>query len=246
MLRVVICAGKRAEGYRLRDLIDSYAASKGIANIEVLVLNSREEFGALLAKLRPNFFNLAICRMDGRCSDMTRAEISEATAGMHALAPQTQFVFMSSDEENALCAYSAGGQFIQLPLQQEDFERVVGKSLLDTQRAQRHMFAVKSGKTVVNLNLDEVTFVEAGKKGPIIHLPGNTVLVSRTTLQALHSLLYEASPAFMKVGGSFIVNLENMRSTSDSSAVFCDGETIILPIRLRKSVSEALLDYRLR
>lgn len=246
MVRIVICAGKRSEGLRLRDVIESYAASRGISHVDVLVMRSREEFASVLSLLRPDFFNLAICHMDGRCAEMSLEEISETASGVRAIAPQTRFVFMSSDEQNASCAFKAGGQFLQLPLVQQEFERVVGGSIEETRRAQRKMFAVKSGKTVVNVNLDDVSFVEAGKKGPVIHLPEQTVLVTRTTLQALYERLEQASSSFMKVGGSFIVNLENMRSAGESSAIFGDGETIILPTRLRKPVRDALRAYCMR
>ena len=246
MVRIVICAGQKTAGLRLREAIDAYAASRGVANLSCLVISSRDEFSALLTRLRPDYFNIAICNMDRSCSDMGTAEVSETAARMHELAPQTRFVFISADEEHASCAYDAGGQFLAAPIELGEFERVIGGAIEAARRSQRHTLAVKSGKTVVNLNLDDVSFVEAGKKGPVIHLPDSTVLVTRTTLQALFERLSQAEASFMKVGGSFIVNLENMRTASEASAIFGDGETIILPTRLRKPVAEALRAHRLR
>ncbi|MBR0404746.1 MAG: LytTR family transcriptional regulator DNA-binding domain-containing protein [Eggerthellaceae bacterium] len=246
MIRLVICAGQRAEGLHLRKVIDAYATHHGIFNIETLVMNSREEFGKLLALLKPDFFDIAICRIDGRCAEMSLQEIADSATNMKALTPHTRFVFMSSDDNHALCAYRAGGKFLPLPLVQEEFESVIGKAILETVRARRKFFAIKSGKTVVNLNLDDVSFIEVGKKGPIVHLPEHTVVVTRTTLQALYERLHQASDSFMKVGGSFIVNLENMSSASETSAIFGDGQTIILPTRLRKPVAEALRTRCLR
>lgn len=246
MVRIVICTESKAGGLRLREAIETFAARRGIVNTSILVLKSREELAALLMRVRPNLFDMAICNMDGRCSEMSLTEISEAAMKVRSLSPQTRFVFMSSNAEHALCAYNANGQFLLLPLEQDDFARVFGNALDEMKRAKRHMLAFKSGKTVVNLNLDDISFIEAGKKGPIIHLPDRTVLVTRTTLQAVFDRLVQADSSFMKAGGSFIVNLENMRTASDASAIFGDGSTIILPTRLRKPVAEALNANRLR
>lgn len=246
MVRIVICAAERSEGLHLRHIVDAYATSRGFYNVDVLVMNSREEFASLLSLLKPNFFDMALCQMDGRCSDMSLDEIYRTASGVRAIAPKTRFVFMSSDKRLANCAYKAEGRFLQLPLEQEDFERVVGKAIDEVFLSHRNIFAVKSGKTVVNVNLDDVSFVEAGKKGPVIHLPVSSVLVTRSTLQLLYDRLEQASDSFMKVGGSFIVNLENMRTAGESTAIFGDGETIILPTRLRKPVRDALRAYRVR
>ena len=69
---------------------------------------------------------------------------------------------------------------------------------------------------------------------------GRTITV-RGTLSALYERLVEADPEwFMKVGGSFIVNLDNVRSAGNGSLIFCDGEAVIVPVRMRKPLKDAL------
>ena len=55
-----------------------------------------------------------------------------------------------------------------------------------------------------------------------------------------------AARRFIKAGSSFIVNLDNVRSAGEGSLIFADGETIVVPIRKRKAVKDALDSFLMR
>jgi len=98
----------------------------------------------------------------------------------------------------------------------------------------------------VVLNLNDIMFAETSKPGPVIHLSGGRTVSVRGTLQALYDKLYARKAQFLRAGGSFIVNIDNIRTANDDSVIFSSGEAIILPVRARKPVLEALSTWKVR
>ena len=246
MIRIIICDSNRAEGLSLRDAIDAYASNHGIFNIEVLILNSREEFAELLNRLRPDFFHIAICHIDDRCANMSLDQIGSTLGETRSLTPNTHFIMMSSDPSHAICAFKANADFMLLPSSSADFVRLIGGALRQAVNGQRTLFSVKQAKGVACMNVNDITFIETGKKGPIIHLPGGRTVITKGTLQSLFEKISAISDNFIRASGSFIVNLDNMRIIGKSSVIFGDGEAIILPVRARKPVRDAYVAYQTR
>ena len=246
MIRIVICDSNRAEGLSLRDAIDAYASRCGIFNIETIVRNSREEFVESLSRLRADFFHIAICHIDERCGNMSLDQIGCALRDVRSVSPNTHFIAMSSDPDHAICAYKADADFMLLPSTSADFVRIIGGALRQAVNNQRVPFAVKLPKGVANMNINDITFIETSKKGPIIHLPGGQTITTKGTLQSLFDKISTISDTFIRASGSFIVNLDNMRVAGKSSVIFGDGEAIILPVRARKPVRDAYLAYQSR
>ena len=65
----------------------------------------------------------------------------------------------------------------------------------------------------------------------------------RVTVPAPYSQVAHATRS-VKAGSSVIVNLDNVQSAGKNSLVFPDGSIIIIPIRARKPLQEALEAYR--
>ena len=246
MIRIAACEPDKATGNRLRGMIDAYLRQLGLFNSEVLVVGSYTELGAVLSRLRPGFVDLCLCRIEINADDSARERLAVAVQGLRDLSPSTRFILVSSAGENALCAYLANVSFLKMPFEEERFKAVVGGALNDIAEDHHARFAVKASKGVSNMNLNDIAFVETGKKGPVIHLPAGREVVTRGSLQALYDRLSGLDNNFVRAGGSFIINLSNVRSVGDSSVVFGDGSTIILPTRARKPIQESFAAYRLR
>ena len=246
MIRIVICNRIKDEGLRLQALIDRYSASENIQNVDSLVTDSCAKLQSLLERIRPNMFDMVICRIDRDSPDFDREQKSMMISNLLEKTPQTRFVLMSSDPNDAICAYNTGALFLSLPLDKEGFHRTIGSALKDVARAKKRPFCTKSPAGVIAMNLNDISFVEISKKGPIIHLPNKKTVTTRGTLQALHNQLNGIDERFVRAGGSFIVNLDNMRTIGDSTVVFGDGETIILPTRARKMIRDTYTGYLVR
>ena len=239
MIRIAICNKDTEEGLQLRGLIDRYALKADMKHVEPYVTNSCVDLQSLLFRVKPDFFDMAICRVDLMNPPIPREEKVEMMAQLMEWSPHTHFLLISNDPEDAMCSFDVGAKFLQLPVTLDGFMRTIGKTLDEIALDHKRPFAAKSVKGTVTMNLNDITFVETNKKGPIIHLPDTRTVMTRGTLQALYEQLSKMDSRFIRAGGSFIVNLDNVRSIGESTIVFGDGETIILPTRARKPVRDA-------
>jgi len=245
MIRIAICEKSKTDALRMRSAIESYATSKGLFNVGVVSVYSSEDLFKLIDRVRPDFIDIILCRLEG--SDDSMREKTRKTLSMLAeQCPKTHFIVASSDTDNAICAFDAGAKFIPVPYGNDEFHNSIGTVLDKVAMTHKRPFSVKSTKGIVNMNLNDITFVETNKKGPIIHLPDSRTVETRGTLQALFERLSAIDDRFVRAGGSFIVNLDNVRTAGESSVIFGDGEAIILPIRARKPMQDAFAAYRLR
>ena len=230
----------------MRAALDAQLRQFGIMNAELTVIGSYKDLGALINRLRLNYFDLILCRMEAEGGEETHRRVVDVVKTLQGRSPLTQFALVSSRANIAMCAYETNVAFLGLPFDQSAFNSVIGRIVDDITESKARRFGVKSTKGTVSMNLADITFAETGKKGPLIHLPAEREVTTRGTLQALYDRLSGLDERFVRAGGSFIINLDNVRSVGESSVIFGDGETIILPTRARKPIRDAFLAYQLR
>ena len=238
MKRVLICDTDAVERTRFRAAVERYAQEKKISNVEVMMAPSPEAMLDRLQSSRKGLYYMVACRVEDEGA-------LDALRQLRRDDPEIRIVLVSTRVEDAMEAFWLEAGFFLIPSDFEGFEKAVGEPLAEIADRHATTFAVKSQQGIKNIYLGDILFAESAKKGPIIHLPGNRTVSARGTLQSLYERLANAdSERFMKVGGSFVVNLDNVRSAGESSLIFCDGEAVIVPVRMRKPMKDALASYR--
>ena len=235
----------REEGRRIRQAILTFVNEEGIRNIEIRMTSSCNDFLAVMQRVQPGYFDLGIIRIIDPENTIVQ-RMPQFLEQVSLASPSTKIVLLSNDPQHAQYAFDAGARFMQMPADRQSFVRAIGEPLRQLVLDRKTSFAVKSGKTVVNMDVNDITFIETNKKGPIIHLPDNRTVTARGTLQALYERLSGSDERFVRAGGSFIINLDNVRTTGEGSVIFADGDAIILPVRARKPIREALRTYQMR
>ena len=245
MIRIALYDSNVEESRNLRRVLRDFAGSKGVFGLGFHVGNSYDAFIDIVQRMQPGFFNVAVVRVSP-VGDEVLPKLSNLLDILAHATPQTEVVILSNDANHALDAYEVGARFLRVPFDETGFFNTIGKSLLHAAAVDKRPLPVKSGKSVMVLNLNDVMFAETGKRGPIIHLPQGRLVPVQGTLQALFDKLRARSDQFLRAGGSFIVNLDNIRTASDDSVIFSNGEAIILPVRSRKPVIDAFSTWKVR
>ena len=240
MKRILICDPRPNTRTTLHQALSATAAEMGVQPIAFGQFSSIPQVVETLAGLRPGFCNLALCAIDGGPDDF------EAAATLRRDHPDLALVLMSAAYDGALQAYALHADgFLPLPAASADFLRAVGPSLKKLATTRGATIALKSTKGVDVMDADRILYAETANGGPVIHLMGQEDVRVRGTLQGLFETL-DYDKRFAKAGGSFIVNLDNVRSAGKSAVAFPDGSVVIVPIRARKPFQEALAAYRNR
>ena len=254
MIRIAVCDHDAIQRRRVRDAVERYARETGINNVYVVQFASVEGAVRVAGRMRPGYFDVAFCNIDPTVleqPDAVSAAIEQARK-LREEQPDVRLVIVSNDKSQAIHAYNHDVGFLLMSGTYDDFTRAAADPLAAAARKHSAVMAVKTGRGVQNVVLADVQFVESSKRGPIIHLPAGKTAPVRGTLQTLFDNLSSSEalgPAdnrFVKAGNSFIVNLDNVRSAGEGSLVFADGETIIVPVRRRKDVLDALDSYWVR
>ena len=237
MKRILVCDNDIAQRKHLRAAIERFARDRQITNVVVAKALSPQAMLAELMRTRKSLFNMVICNAQGEGA-------LDALKQLRRLDPNLRIALVSNQKADAVAAYEIGASLLLMPSNGQEFLKAVGEPLCDIAAQRSATIALKTASGVANIPLDDMLFAESAKRGPIIHLPNDENVSVRGSLQALHERLAQAdAERFVKVGSSFVVNLDNVRSLGKGTLIFCNGETIIAPVRTRASLKEALSSY---
>ena len=248
MIRVAICDPNEQERLRLRNMLYHCASEVHAPNVVADLFGAPAPLLAALGVLKPDYYDLALVRIDREPEAGSEEDPDAAVqlADLFSKSGTTELVALSTTQESAVRArqMSARG-FLLLPAEYDSFRATVAEPLRRIALTATPTLLVKSRKGLDNVQTGEILFVETVKNGINIHLPGGETVAMRSTLQALFDRIEGMGP-FVKAGSSFILNLDNVRSVGESSVIFADGEAIIVPVRARKPLKDALASYRTR
>ena len=241
MVRILAYGMAPDERGALRTAVDRLMSKAGWNTYSISFIAKTDELIGLVERTREGFYDIVVGRLDDQADETLVAlrRVREADGGMG-------IVLVADDDSHAVDAFDLRADGYSLI---EDgaagLEKALHVAVLRAASNHSVTLGLRADVGVGNLIVDEVEFVEASKKGPIIHLSTGKTVTTRGTLQSLFEQL-EHDERFVKAGNSFIVNLDNIRSLGEGSVVFPDGEAIIIPVRTRKPIKDALTAYRLR
>lgn len=239
MIHALVYDANQQRRTPLRAAVNNALMSLGSQNHSLLRTGSLEEMKNIVLEAKSGFFEIVVCRID--------PTVSEALAVLRAIReedPNVCMVVMADDPKYAVDAYGVGA--CGYCLVQDGMEGLTRALAPIVERAvDRHSATtgVRCDTGVCNVVLDHIVFVEASRKGALMHLASGETKLVRSTLQTLFEKLAPKGD-FVEVGSSFIVNLTNVRQVGDSGAViFESGDSIVAPIRVRKDLKEAFLAF---
>ena len=239
MIRLAVCDPRTKVRQTLRKALGEAAAETGIGAFAIGQFATIDAAVETLAACRRGYCSLLLCGIDGM-SPQEAFLLSQFKEQF----PRMRLVLFSANPASAITVYRVHAEdFILLASGAGDFARVVGEQLEEIACRRRETITLKTTSGINVLDADTVMFAETSGSGPLIHLANGAELQTRGTLQALYEQMAHDA-RFTKVGGSFIVNLDNVRSAGKSSLVFPDGSIVIVPIRARKPVQDALAAWR--
>ena len=257
MLRFAIVGAIPQERAKLRDALTRCAQEAHHANVDVVSLASVEALHASASQLRIGYYDVALVHLDSLRPQARTDALRERLESLQTDCPQLPLVLVTRDTSRIELARELGIRLCNpadgLAGLRRALRDILGRLGWEHQRC----LAIRSSTSIDNIAIDDILFVESSRRGPIIHLPDNRSLVTRGTLKGLFDLLTGEAYAdtwrkvdgdqaipFVTAGSSFIVNLENVVASGKGTLVFAGGATIIVPVRKRKEVREALAIYR--
>lgn len=125
------------------------------------------------------------------------------------------------------------------PFTHDDFVRAMKRFSRLFEESRRYI-TVMQGREEVNIYLNTLRFAESVGHSTVLHTSGGEVRVYLPLSSFFGQL--EGEPDFLMCGRSYIANLSTVESFDADSGelTFQGGESLIVPVRLRRSVKEQM------
>ena len=242
MLRVLIYDPDPTKKSRLRLAVDVIVAELGARNYGTACVASPQDLVTVVDRMRPGFYDIIVCLIGSADASQTLAALRKVREMDH----DASIVIVADSPAYAGGAIGVGAEGYSLVKDggtglARVMESPVGKAVA----RRSETVGLRTDAGIGNVAFDDILFAESSKKGPILHIPPETTMVVRGTLQGLFETL-SVKDSFIKAGNSFIINLESVRSVGEKSVIFANGESIIVPVRARKPVKDAFWSYCLK
>jgi len=150
-------------------------------------------------------------------------------------------LFITSSKEHALEAFSVDAvQYLVKPVLEHALFPVLDRFIENMKAKKKYILLKDHG--VKRVELHDIVYCEAQKKSQRICLTDGTELLQNMTLAKVYEML-SVCREFVKVGISYIINLEHIDSLNAREARMDNGKTIYLPRGAYRGLREQYFDY---
>lgn len=154
-----------------------------------------------------------------------------------------RIIFLTTSEDYALEAFEVNAfQYLLKPVSEEKFFPVIEKAVKEIEIQQPRYILLRIDNQVRRVAFGDIVYCEAQGKKQCIYLKDGEMISLRTTMAKLREIL-SGSKECMKVGGSYIVNLEHIERMSAQTLQLDNGKEIYLPRGAYKSLREKYFSH---
>ena len=167
----------------------------------------------------------------------------EAAKELREMGNECRIIFLTTSREYALEAFRVdAGQYLVKPVMEEEMFPVLDKLLQQVDREQKKYVPFRIHDRIHRVSVHDIVFCEAQKKCQYMYLSDGTQYVLRMTMARIYDMLC-GYPEFVKVGISYIANLDHIESLNARELQMDNGEKIYLPRGSYQPLRERYFDY---
>ena len=155
-----------------------------------------------------------------------------------------RIVFMTSSQEHALDAFGVDAfSYLVKPVSEKMFFPALDKVIRDIENNQPQYILLQTANDCVRrVGLNNIIYCGAQRKKQYIYLKENESIYLQMTMIKLSELLC-SHKRFVKVGASYIVNMEHIERLDTRRLLLDNGKEIYLPRGSYKELHEQYFDY---
>lgn len=234
---VALCDDEAVHLDNLKDMLDTYQEQRSDCELEITCFGSAKE---LLYRVREQDYEPDLLLLDIYLQEEFGIE---AAGELRRMGNKSQIVFITSSPEHALEAYRVqAAQYLVKPVGQEELFQALDSLLEESRRERRRYLVLRSERRVSRVAVDRIVFCEAQGKNQKMHLADGEVLLLHMTMTDLFGLLSDYRE-FVKVGASYIVNLEHAASLNARELAMDTQVHIHLPRGSYQPLKERYFKY---
>ena len=233
-MRIVICDDIQKDMETIRTALNTYSSAHPEYHVEI------DEYNAAADVLH---------RMEkGKIYDIALMDIcmpgvpgTDAAQEMLAKNPEMSVIFLTTSDEYAVEAFAMNAtHYLLKPFSQEQFDAALDRAIKKTE--DRDLLSLDCVNGVYRVRISEIVSIESQNHYLLIGLSSGETLKLRMKLSQMFEKIQE-SPEFIRVGASYVINLDFVRSISGNSIEMQGGAKIPVPRRSVEEVQRAYMEY---
>lgn len=233
-MRVVICDDIQKDMETIRTALDIYAAAHPEYYIETDEYNVAEDILHRMEK--GEAYDIALMDI---C--MPGVPGTDAAEKMLAKNPEMSVIFLTTSDEYAVEAFAMNAtHYLLKPFTQKQFDAALDRAIKKTE--DQVLLSLDCVNGVYRVRISEIISIESQNHYLLLGLSSGETLKLRMKLSQIFEEI-QKYPKFIKVGASYVVNLDFVRSISGNNMEMQGGAKITVPRRSVEKVQNMYMEF---
>lgn len=242
-VQVALCDDEPEELNKMEKILSTY--EKKYTNVEFMI----EFFGStdtLLYMIRERKYLPDLIFMDiylpGETGEMVPLGM-EAAKQLRDMGNRAKLVFLTTSREHALGAFDVeASQYLLKPVQVDKLFSLLDRFWKETEEERERYILLRVEGMHKKVALNDIAYCEAQGKRQCIYLADGAEILQNLTMARIYEMC-SVSRKFVKVGVSYIINLEHVDSLNAQEVLLDNGCRIYLPRGTYRLLREQYFDY---
>lgn len=237
MYQIALCDDENEELDRMEIILGIYRKQHAGCDFSIDRFRDADELLEMVReqKYAPNLLFMDIY-MPGKLGVDAAKELRE-------MGNSCQLVFLTTSKEFALEAFRVGAvQYLVKPVSDKDIVPVLDQFAKEMEEEEKKYLLLRVDNTIRKLALSDIVYCEAQKKCQCMYMADETKIVLRLTMAKVCEML-SGYRAFVRVGVSYVVNLEHIISLNAKELLMDNKKTIYLPRGAYQGLRDQYFDY---
>lgn len=237
MYLIALCDNETTDLNKAEQLLNIYEKEHPGTTFLIERFESADE---LLCKVREKNYMPDFVLMDVYMPDKTGIE---AARELRAMGNTCKIIFLTVSREHALDAFGVdAAQYLIKPVDRKAFFQTLDRFVERIDQERKKYFLLRIDGKVKRIVLNDILYCEAQGKFQYLYFISGEQSMLRITMTEIYEMLSKY-PQFVRVGISYIVNLEHIDSINAREVFMEGGKKIHLPRGAYKNLKEQYFKY---
>lgn len=245
-IQIALCDDETAELEKTRNILCSYEEKYPDLDFVLQCFESTEE---LLTMVEESNYVPDLVIMD---IYMPGEQGENVPLGMNAakklrdMGSEAKLIFLTTSKEYALEAFDVEAScYLVKPVSENKLLSQLDKFLEEAEQERRKCILLKKEGSIIKVSLNDLIYCEALGKRQRIYMADGTELLQKLTMAKIYDMC-SICREFVRVGASYIINLEHIDSLNAQELQLDNGHKIYLPRGTYRCLREQYFEYYCR
>ncbi|MCM1237324.1 MAG: LytTR family DNA-binding domain-containing protein [Ruminococcus flavefaciens] len=240
---IALCDDEAADMERTKALLNAYGQKHDDAEFVFQCFENSNQLLAMVSEgnYLPDLVFLDIYMPDSQGKNVPMG--MKAARQLRSMGSEAKLIFLTASREYALEAFDVEAScYLVKPVSEERLFAILDRFFEEAGQESRKYILLKTEGRIVKVPLNDMVYCEAQRKCQRICMADGTELLQKLTMAKIYDMC-SACQEFVRVGASYIINLEHIDSLNAQEVLLDTGQKIYLPRGTYRSLREQYFAY---